>query len=132
MHFKLIAKLFIWFAFIFGHAEKDKHEIKDLNEKPFYLLSFTIRGIAAILHGILFDPHNGYDYLPIFLFQVSSFFLFFSPLLNMLRHLPLLYAGKKSGWFDPYFNKYKWLHIAAILASMAIMAQSIIVLIHRV
>lgn len=75
--------------------------------KPNYLMMFVIRGMAAILHGILFDPQNLKDYFPVFVFQVTSFWLLFEIGLNIVRKKPILYydtTEHDSGWIDKFFS----------------------------
>lgn len=124
-------KLLIWFAFIVGHAWHDYKQIRDENERPNYLLSFTIRGFVAILHAILFDPHNFLDWLPVLIFQVTSFYLFFPALLNILRKKELFYVGHHSGYLDSYFYKHRISHLIFIAMVLVLFVLSVIVIYQR-
>ncbi len=93
--------LTLWLLPISGNIYLDRK-----GRKPFYLAMFIIRGIAAICHGVLFNPQNTADYLPVFIFQVTSFWLLFELGLNILQKRPLLYYDRKegdSGWIDRFF-----------------------------
>lgn len=43
-----------------------------------------------------------------FIFQVSSFYLLFDPLLNLVREKPIDYRGKESGFLDPRLSRRNW------------------------
>lgn len=87
--------------------------------KPNYMQWFIIRGFFAIVYAVPFQLLNMGEYLPIFLFQVTSHFVIFNPLLNYLRQehyeaklseqgyggynhvkYSFWYLGKESGWLD--------------------------------
>lgn len=99
-----ILYLFIWLAFIGAEVYRNFYLIEKRKTKPIYLQSFIFRGMAAIAHGILFNPENMADYLPIFIFQITSFWLLFDLMLNYLRRKPALYMGEQSGWIDRAFT----------------------------
>lgn len=124
-------KLLIWFAFILIHAWHDYKQIHDDNERPNYLFSFTVRGFFAILHAILFDPHNFLDWLPALIFQVTSFYLFFPILLNSFRKKELFYVGQHSGWLDSYFYKHRVSHLIFITLVWILFCLSVIVIYQR-
>lgn len=103
--------------------------------KPNYLQVFILRGIAAILHGIYFNPHNMVEYFPVFVFQVTSFWLLFEGALNVIRKKPLLYYDHEegdSGWIDRFF---KWtgpkFHMVAKMFTLLLCILSIIVIYNR-
>lgn len=96
--------LLIWIVAILSETYRNYYIIEIKKSRPNYLQSFVLRGMAAILHGILFNPHNMGDYLPVLIFQVTSFWLLFEVSLNYLRHKPLLYYGETSGWIDRAFT----------------------------
>jgi len=125
-----LLKLLPWIAFIIGHAFFDFYRIGK-SEKPIYLQSFIIRGMAAILHALLFNPQNVVDWLPVLLFQVTSFWLFFPAFLNGLRRKPLLYVGTDSGWTDAYFLKHPFNQIIAKVAALVLMVLSTVVIYHK-
>ena len=122
--------LLLWLLPIFGNVYLDR-----TGRKPNYLIMFILRGMAAILHGILFNPHNLYDYLPIFLFQITSFWLLFEIFLNVIRHKPLLYFDNvehDSGWIDKIFSKLGYtFHAFAKVLALAVCVFSIIVILNR-
>jgi len=97
-------KIILWFVFIVAEAYRNYRIIEVNKSRPDYLHSFVVRGMAAIGHGVLFDPHNMADYLPVFILQVSSFWVLFDFALNYMRKKPLLYIGAKSGWIDRFFT----------------------------
>jgi hypothetical protein len=124
-------KILVWFAFIVGHAWHDYKQINDENERPNYLLSFTVRGFIAILHAILFDPHNFFDWLPVLIFQVTSFYLFFPILLNSFRKKEIFYVGQNSGWLDSYFYKHREAQLIFIAGVLSVFILSVIVIYQR-
>lgn len=102
--------------------------------KPNYIIMFILRGAAAILHAILFNPQNTIDWLPILIFQVTSFWILFELGLNMVRGNPLLYYDNfegDSGILDRFF---KWAgptaHFVAKLAALILCVLSGIVIYH--
>lgn len=109
----MIGLIIIWLAFIVVHAFYDKRNFGKKKESPVYIASFLVRGGIAIVHAALFDileirpmPDTMYWkplviwWAPILIWQVSSFYLFFDPFLNYIRHLKVSYRGKTSGWLD--------------------------------
>jgi hypothetical protein len=103
--------------------------------KPNYLQMFIIRGMAAILHGILFNPHNMLDYLPVFIFQVTSFWVLFEIGLNIIRKKPLLYYDQKeldSGILDRFFAKRgTTIHLIAKIVAVLLCILSVIVIYNK-
>lgn len=101
-------------------------------KKPNYLMVFVVRGMAAILHGILFNPQNWNDYFPVFIFQITSFWLLFEIGLNLLRGREVFYYDRKehdSGWIDKIFDKLgNGAHLAAKVGCFVLMILSIIVI----
>jgi hypothetical protein len=129
-----------------------------------YLLVGLVRGMAAVLHGALFFPSGFYFhgrpvwelswgellaiYVPIFLFQGTSFWILFELLLNILRkklslniysEQSILYYDHKekdSGWIDGFF---KWLgpkagpiaHAVAKVAALILCILSIITIYYQ-
>lgn len=125
-----LLKLLPWIAFIVGHAFFDFYRIKK-DDKPIYLQSFIIRGMVAIAHALLFNPQNTIDWLPVLIFQVTSFWLFFPLLLNGLRRKPALYVGAQSGWMDFYFLNHPLNQWILKVGSLALMVLSTIVIYHK-
>lgn len=117
--------LIIWFGFIAGEAYRNYYIIEKSKSRPNYLQSFVLRGMAAILQGVLFNPQNMADYLPVFIFQVSSFWLLFDVLLNYMRQKPFLYVGKDSGYIDKFFV---WVNSDAFLLTCKVLAFMVMVL----
>lgn len=119
-----------WLIPIFINAWMDRK-----GAKRDYKIVFIFRGIAAIIHGVLFDPYDLIDYLPVFIFQVTSWWIFFELILNYLRDNPAFYYDQKegdSGWIDRFF---KWAgptwHLVAKGLCFIVMVLSIIVIYHR-
>lgn len=96
--------MIVWFIFITLEAYRNWHVIEVQKSRPDYLQSFVIRGMAAVLHGIFMGVTEPSNWYPVLIFQVTSFWILFDPLLNIMRNKPLLYLGdpKKgsSGWLD--------------------------------
>lgn len=122
------SNLLIWILLVIIQVFVHYYMIHVKHTKPNYLQWFIIRGMVAIFHGILFNPSNMTDYLPVFIFQVSSHVLIFAPLLNYIRGMSLDYLGEKSGWFDSFFRKRKKLYYAFMLIMLAVFVGSFIYL----
>ncbi len=114
----IFLKLILWLLAIGANIIADKD-----GRKPNYILMFILRAIAAILHGALFiTESNSYwwQWWPVLLYQVTSFWLFFELGLNLIQHRPPLYYDHKegdSGWIDRFF---KWAGYSAHLAAKII------------
>lgn len=91
--------LFSWFVFIAFEISRNYWIIKK-KASPIYIQSFIIRAIAAILHGVLWNVQSWLEFWPLVIFQVSSFYLSFDLVLNLLRKKHPLYQGDDSGWLD--------------------------------
>ena|SRR5215216_2145150 len=80
------------------------HRIEVEHRRPNYLLSFLRRGIFALVVALMLDPQQdtGEAYI-IFIYEVSVFWVIFSPLLNTLRKKDFWYLGDNSGWIDRFF-----------------------------
>lgn len=119
--------------------------------KPDYLQMFILRGIAAILHGVLLDivcdvfPENLWSYsvwqlfliwLPLLLFQATSFWILFELALNIVRKRELFYYDRKeddSGWIDQIFDVLgNGAHLIAKVIALTICVLSIMVIYSRV
>lgn len=97
-----------WFLFIGLEIYRNYFLIEKRRMKPSYLDSFIFRAFFGMI--CLFIMYRGFDPLgdyttiwkaiPIVAFEVSSFYLLFDPILNLLRGKPILYRGKSSGWLD--------------------------------
>lgn len=123
-------KLLLWLIPIGLNVYADKD-----GRKPNYLLMFVLRGIAAILHGVLFNPQNMGDYWPVLLFQVTSFWLIFEIALNIVRGREIFYYDMKekdSGWLDRFFALTgPFWHFFAKLVTFALLIWSIILIYKR-
>lgn len=96
-------KLFLWLIPIGVNVWVDRK-----GRKPNYLMMFMLRGMASIVHAVLFDPTVPMDYFLILIFQVTSFWILFDLLLNALRGRPALYYDTKegdSGWIEKIFAR---------------------------
>jgi len=132
--------LFLWLIPIAVNVYVDRE-----GHKPNYMIVFIIRGMAAILHGIILDvccdyfPENLWQfsvleligiYAPIFLFQATSFWIFFELALNsILRREPFYFDRKErdSGWIDKIFDSLgTGAHLTAKVCAFIVMILSII------
>lgn len=107
----------LWLAYIIAEIFIHYYIIEIKKKRPFYLHFFLQRGIMAILHGVLylwlcFERYGietvMKDYLPLFLFQVTSFWLLFDLGLNLIRGKEWRHKGKNSGWLDKIPFKLYW------------------------
>lgn len=94
-----------WLTFILLEVYRNYVLIEKRRIRPNYGGSFVFRAFFGLLCLILanpdFDPLvNGLDYWPFVVFECTSFWLLFDPLLNITRKKPLGYRGKTSGWLD--------------------------------
>jgi hypothetical protein len=92
--------MYLWLLYILIEIGIHYYIIEIKKSRPFYLHFFLQRGIMAILHGVLLDVDSWEEYMPIFLFQISSFWIFFDLGLNLMRDKKWWYKGKNSGWLD--------------------------------
>jgi hypothetical protein len=122
--------LLLWLLPIAGNVYLDRN-----GRKPNYLQMFIIRGFFAILHAILFNPHNTLDWIPILTFQVTSFWIFFELGLNIVRGNDWLYYDDRehdSGVIDRLFSWAGYEFHAIVKAIVFVfMILSIIVIYHR-
>jgi hypothetical protein len=96
----MIVCLFLWQVLVALEVFIHYIMIEKANTKPIYIQWFIIRGLAAILHGAMCDVGSWGEYLPIFIFQVSTHLTIFDPALNGLRGESFWYVGEDSGWLD--------------------------------
>jgi len=122
--------LLLWLLPIVGNVYLDR-----TGRKPNYLIMFILRGMAAILHGILFNPHNLYDYLPIFIFQITSFWIVFEISLNLVRGKHWLYYDHSEGDSGIIDRFFMWAgekaHGIVKILCFIVMVLSIIVIYNR-
>jgi hypothetical protein len=77
--------------------------IEKKKTKPIYIQSFLIRGIAALLHGILMGVENIDEWTPLLFFQLASFWVIFDLSLNLLRKKSVFHVGE-SNLIDKYIG----------------------------
>lgn len=101
--------IFIWLVYILSEVFVHEYIIEVKKKRPFYLHFFLQRGIASVLHGVLylwlcFESYGVEtsieNYIPLFIFQATSFWILFDLGLNLLRGKKWYYKGKNSGWID--------------------------------
>jgi hypothetical protein len=111
--------LCLWLLFIILEIVRNYYLIEIVLRSPDYKYSFFFRAFVAFFHAVLFNLQVPADWWPVLIFQLTSFWILFSPLLNILRDRPFWYLGKKSGWIDSFlFNRpilYKILYFACCL-----------------
>lgn len=118
-------------------------------KKPNYTLVNTLRGMAAILHGLILDLVCGYFpeqmkidpsvysiwelvkmFAPIFLFQITSYWILFELAYNKVRGREPLYFDRKerdSGITDKIFDALgNGAHLTAKIIALVICVLSII------
>lgn len=126
------AKLSYWIAFIILFVIYNYWLIEKRKEKPVYGKQFVLRGIGALAHAsLIFDVHNFLDWLPVLLFQVTSFFVIFSPALNIWRKKLYWYLGEDSGWIDRFYQDKPTEYKALYFICVALFVLSAIVLLNR-
>lgn len=124
-----IALMLLWLSLVPSEVLRNYYIIEVGKEKPNYLQSFIIRGFVALVHAILFNPQTLLEWLPILVFQLSSFFVIFSPMLNKLRNEEYFYLGKESGIIDPFLLRYPTLHrILYFLSALLIVVSAILII----
>src|SRR3546814_12647066 len=87
------------FLFIILELARNYVLIEKRKIRPNYPGSFVLRAFFGLLCIILtyedFDPLvNGLDYWPFVVFECTSFWLLFDPILNLARKKPLGYSGE--------------------------------------
>ena len=125
--------IFIWLVYILSEVFVHEYIIEVKKKRPFYLHFFLQRGIAAILHGVLYlwlcFEAQGIEtsiknYLPLFVIQVSSFWILFDLGLNLLRGKDWWYKGKNSGWVDRLSVYIYWpLKTIALITALIIIVK---------
>lgn len=129
-------KLLIWLVPIAANVWADAK-----GRKPNYIVMFILRAVAVGLYLGLWIDHVLYDLkdwlpvVPVFLYCVTSFWLFFELALNIIYNIrenedrSLLYFDIKegdSGWIDRFFAKRPQLHSIAKLITLIVMVVSIV------
>jgi hypothetical protein len=96
----------IWLLYILLEVVTQWWLITYKKWKPIYINLFLLRGMASIFHALLLELMGAIelnsmrDYLPVLLFQTTSFWILFDLGLNLLRGKKWYYKGKNSGWLD--------------------------------
>lgn len=112
-----------WIGFIGLEIFRNYYLIVKKHERPNYAGSFMFRAFFGLV-GIAimypeFDPLGDYrtlyGALPALIFEVTSFYLLFDPILNWSRKLPWDYQGKNSGWIDKLGKKWYYVFKIACL-----------------
>jgi hypothetical protein len=128
-------KLLVWLLPIGANIIADAK-----GRKPNYVMMFFLRAFAFIVYGGLWKlPTYGWilKWLPIAVFQLTSYWLLFELGLNIAynirekEHRSLLYYDRKegdSGWIDKFFARFPQLHTPAKIASGVLMVASIILI----
>lgn len=123
--------LLLWIVFIVVEVYRNYTVIVHQGRRPNYLISFVIRGMASIVHGILFDVEDMRDFMPLLLFQCSSFLIIFNPTLNILRKLDFWYVGRNSGWLDKAFYEDRGLYLLTYFGCLSVCITSILVIYYK-
>lgn len=132
--------LLLWLIPIAANVYMDRN-----GRKPEYIQMFILRGMAAIIHAILLDvvcdvfPDNLWTYsvwgliliwLPVLIFQTTSFWILFEIALNIVRKREVFYFDRKehdSGWIDRIFDALgSGIHLLAKIIALVICILSII------
>lgn len=129
----IFLKLALWLIAPLFNAWMDRK-----GAKRNYLIVNILRGMAVILHGSMFIYTYegwGYYFLPVFLYEMTSFWLVFEIALNLWQKKPMLYYDTKehdSGWTDKFFAwaGTGW-HTAAKLAALVGMIAGILITYQR-
>jgi hypothetical protein len=100
--------------------------------KPNYLQMFVIRAMASLIHMFFFiySPQQGNLVFWLLVFQITSWWLIFELVLNLIRGRAVFYFDRTendSGWIDRFFAKKHVLwHFGAKLLCFAVMVYAII------
>lgn len=135
----LICLILLWISYVINEAFRNYIIIRGgvwptekPAQRPDYTLSFILRGMASILHGFLFEVEETIEYLPILIFQVTTFLVIFNPLLNRIRGFDFWYLGRNSGWIDKWLLRMgKAFYIVVYSCLVVISVLSIVVLYYR-
>lgn len=121
--------LVLWFGVIAFNVwwDSDGH-------KPNYVVVNTLRVVAAIVHCYFFfpDPKVWQTFIPVFAFQLTSYFIFFPWWLNVVteKNPAFLYIDRTehdSGRTDRFFSNFKpWVLLAVKVVAFITMVASIV------
>ena len=109
--------MIFWLLFIALEIGRNWYMIEKLNSKPVYFQSFILRGWAHLLICIfVYDTQDVHDWIPVLLSHVTSFWIIFDPVLNIIRGKKWYYRGATSGWLDRIPSKvvYWLMKVAAL------------------
>lgn len=120
---------FGWFAFIALHLWH-QWKLWKMGKRPSYLSNFIFRAFAGLVCIILMnpefdpagDPGTILDVLPELIFEVSTFYTLFDPLLNFICKRTIDHRGEKSGWIDPHLSRAEWWILKAASLIIAILS----------
>lgn len=145
----ILLLILLWIAIILGFNIWDK-KVTERGGKPEYLLYFTVRGFAAIVHGILMlmavqDAKTYYSTLtgwelfvvwsPYLCFQVTSFWVIYESIRNLWTHHQVFYydnVEKDSGYIDRFFAWAGWqFHLICKILALILCIFSVIVIYQR-
>lgn len=122
-----------WLIFISLELWRNYYLIEKQKIKPDYGGSFIFRAffgmVCLIIANPYFDPAGNpltiLQALPFAVFQLSSFYLLFDPILNLLRGKKWDYKGKDSGWLDKlpigFYYALKIVCLAGLITSLIIL-----------
>lgn len=121
--------MLIWLLFIGLELYRNYYLIKIKRLKPIYIQSFIIRAVSGILISISTDPFglwtNIIEVIPFIVFEITSFYILFDPILNILLGNKWNYKGLESGWFDslslPMYYIMKILSLIGLIISTIIL-----------
>ena len=137
----IILKLLTWLLVIAGNVYADRNR-----RKPNYLLVNCMRGALMIVHAVFVLPYPDYrcdyqcmswyeplvPYMPIFLFQLTSYWVFFPLALNLVWGEHWLYYDikeKDSGWVDMLFAWAGWkAHLLSKILAFIVMVLCVVVI----
>ena len=103
-----------WLSYIASCIAYNWYRIEKRGIEPTYFNSNWARGVFGIVGLVItypyFDPLGDYTTIwkamPVVGYEMSSFYLLFDPILNILRGKPVLYRGKTSGYLDKLGTTY--------------------------
>lgn len=111
--------LLLWLLVPITNAVLDWYIIERLKKPIDHLVEFIFRGFAAILYGaFVFDAQGGNHGAVVIAYEVTSFYLIFELLLNLLRWKPADYLGKSSQ-LDIFLSRYRPLYWTLKIFSLA-------------
>lgn len=120
-------KLLCWLAYVAVDVWTNFVIIERNRSRPNYLLLNIIRGMAFIVWGaFIVDFQYDIFYLNYFLFAITSFWIGFDLVLNIVRKKHPLYIGSNSGWIDQFGAKNRGVYYLAKVFALVVLVSSII------